>query len=51
MQGRRSAAAAAKDVDLAMDVAATATAVARILQAALAVKKYLTINLPLMVVC
>ena len=43
-QGRRRAAVAAEDVDLARDVAATTTAVARISQAALAIKKYLTIN-------
>ena len=37
-QGRRRAAVAAEDVDLARDVAATTTAVARISQAALAIK-------------
>jgi hypothetical protein len=37
-QGRRRAAVAVEDVDLVRDVAATTTAVARISQAALAIK-------------
>ena len=38
LQGRRRAAVAVEDVDLVRDVAATTTAVARISQAALAIK-------------
>ncbi len=39
LQGRRHTAATADDIDVARDVAATATAIARILQAALTIKK------------